>query len=99
MDPRVVEGSPKHLLSWQILYARLQPQVKEKRNGPAKNDIGIDMAKDSFVVNVYEQKECQKFDNTFEGFLKFKEFYKDILECSLKSIESVSGYQTQIRFM
>ena len=58
-----------------------------------KNYIGIDMAKDSFVVNVYEQKECQKFDNTFEGFLKFKEFYKDILECSLAVVESTGGYE------
>ena len=41
------------------------------------NYIGIDMAKDSFVVNVYEQKECETFANTPENFSKFKESYKN----------------------
>lgn len=58
--------------------------------------IGIDMAKDSFVVNVYEQKECRKFDNTPEGFNKFKESYKDILENALAVVESTGGYERQL---
>lgn len=60
------------------------------------NFIGIDIGKDSFVVNLYANKNVDEFENTNSGIRKFFKQYKDILSNSLSILEATGGYEAKV---